>query len=250
MALNLAKWGAKRITKGNIPRNLLIDVRAETKCGTTRLCLKNTPRKNGIVFCNFDRPLEEVRGLEKFIAGADLQEVPCQDWSRKDQDSSIEVVKRLEGVCADAVKQRASLVVIDKATDLNECYKMALYGKIDQIVKRDYGKLNARWSNLLQPFKNSETSLILVHRLGEVYKNDKPTGISKSKGWGDVAYHCTVSVEMGKDYKEEGVDKFWLEVTDCTYDTRVEGEELRGKSISFTKLAMMIYPESDSADWE
>jgi len=249
--LDLSKYGGKRIRKGGVPNNLLVDLRAATKCGTTRLALK-APKKNGMCYVNFDRPLIEVQNLAKLIGDANLQEVPCQEWSRNpnDQGRAKEIAERVQRAAHEAVRQEASTVVIDKATDLNSCVKFALYGKEDRIVKREYGVLNTWWKNLLQPFKASYTNLILIHKLAEVYKDDSPTGITKSKGWGEISYECTVSVEMGKDPKAEGLDKFWLFISDCTFSTKVEGMEMRGKEISFANLAQLILPTSDPSDWE
>lgn len=249
MALDLSKFGGKRITKGGVPRNLIVDVCADTKCGTTRFALK-APRKRGIAYINFDRPLIEVQGLKKLLGGAELQEVSCQDWSRDNQDAAKKVLERVKGSCQKALADRASTVVVDKATDLHAAAMVALYGRTTKIMQRDRGPINEWWTNFLHPFKNSDTNLILIHRWGEKYLNDKPTGLSRSKGWGDISYHATMCVEMGKDRKRDGLDKFWLEILDCTFDTSIEGEELRGKLISFAELAMMVIPTSDESDWE
>ena len=113
------------------------------------------------------------------------------------------------------------------------------------------------------PF-HPRTNLVLIHQQGEEYFDDKPTGRSKSKGWNQVSYECTVSVELAKRFeideddddedrprkrKSNPDDKFSLKVCDCTYKTEIEGEELTGSMVNFTELAMMICPDVDEEHW-
>lgn len=256
----LNQYGVKRVTDFKSPEALLIDVRARTKSGTTRFGL-SAPKRNGMLYCNFDRDLTNVRNLRQVIAGsANVRELDCTKWTRTSGDESrvkaFNVMKTLRNAVTAALKNGISSVIVDKGTDMHDCIAYAEFGapdksrKIGTKVYKDQAPLNRFWKSFFQEFKAyPKTNLVIIHQWGEEYFDDKPTGRSRSKGWNGVSYECTASVELEKDPEEDGQDKFVARVVDCTFKTEIEGEELRGKKVNFKRVAGLICPDRDSEHW-
>ncbi len=263
MARDYSSFGGRRLNVGEsgIPSRLLVCVRAPTKAGTTRFTL-TAPKAHGILFFNFDRPLRDnVPDLKSLIGKAELIEIDCTAWARGGndaQDRAKKVVQNLRNAAHQAIKDGISTVVIDKATDLHEALPWAAFGAESKIVRsgqklwKEKGPQNTYWKNLLQPFKatSCKTNLVLVHRTKDEYgDDDKTTGETLPRGYEDIEYECTVSVELMKDRTLQGAKKFSLRVSDCTFNTGAEEQELKGKMVNFADLAMLIAPESEEGDW-
>jgi len=263
MPRDYSPFGGRRVNTADsgVPSRLLCAVRAPTKAGTTRFAL-TAPKENGILFCNFDRPLRDnVPDLAKLVGKAELIEMDCTNWLRGGaedvQARAKKVVMNVKNAAHQAIKDGVSTVVIDKATDLHDALPWAAFGAAEKVMRsgakmwKDKTPQNTYWKNFLQPFKasNCKTNLVLVHRTKDEYVDDKPSGETVPRGYEDIAYECTVNVELLKDRTIEGPKKFKLVVTDCTFNTTIEGDELSGKMVNFCDLAMLIAPESEPEDW-
>lgn len=136
-------------------------------------------------------------------------------------------------------------IVIDTATELWELLRLAVYGKLSGVISRDYQHANAVYRQLIREVEGTEKNLVLLHKLTNEYKADKPTGNMVRAGFKHTGYLVQCEIDMRKVSTEEFPDKFHAIISKCTLNPEVEGVELQGDSVNFTSLAQFVFP-----DWE
>jgi len=148
-------------------------------------------------------------------------------------------------------------IVIDTGTQLYEDIRMALLGKLTQVMPHQYGQVNDELRSLIQKLNTSGKHLIVTHKYDKEYKNDKWDGKSyERKGWKDMAYQCQINLrhecEMVKEDREEQVElgrtvrpQFCTVIEDCNQNPLLKGLELYDDESTFFELATRVYPDAD-----
>lgn len=148
-------------------------------------------------------------------------------------------------------------IVIDTGTQLYEDIRMALLGKLTQVMPHQYGAVNDELRKLIQTLNTSGKHLIVTHKLDKEYKNDKWDGKSyERKGWKDLSYQCQINLrhecEMVKESDPDMIEQgrlirpqFCTIIEDCNQNPMLKGLELYDADSTFLELAMRVYPEAD-----
>lgn len=150
-------------------------------------------------------------------------------------------------------------IVVDTGTQLYEDIRLARLGKLVQVLPHQYGPVNDELRSLIQQLKHSGKHLIVTHKLGKEYKNDKWDGKSyERKGWSDMAFQCHMSLRhdcvMVKEEDENRLNEghttrpqFSTLIVDCNQNPLLKGIELYDDENTFLELAMKVYPDADPA---
>lgn len=133
-------------------------------------------------------------------------------------------------------------VVVDTATELWELLRLSLYGKLTQVISRDYSHANAIYNQLVREIKNTDKNLILLHKLTAEYVNDKSTGRMKRAGFKWTGNLVQVEMDLWKVPGETFPDKFHGLITKCTQQPEAEELELQGDALCYDTLLEMVFP--------
>lgn len=143
-------------------------------------------------------------------------------------------------------------IALDTGTQIYEDIRLARFGKLTQVMPIHYGPVNSELREMILAAKGK--NLIVTHKLGKEYKNDKWDGKSfESKGWSDMRFNTQItlrhSCEMVAD--DDGVrhPQFKITIEDCNQDPTLKGLELTDDECTFANLAQLVYPDADSDIW-
>lgn len=223
------------------PKRLIVNTMGKEKSGKTNLGLT---APGPIVLFDFDYGLEGVIG--KFASDKDIypSEYRINEIAA---NAFITQFERFKKEFASALKEpEVRSIVVDTGTELWELARMARFGKLTQVMPHNYGPVNAEMRGLIRDAYSSDKNLILLHKMTEIYKNDKPTGTFGLAGFKDVPYNVQVNILCWRD--EEQV--FHATIQDCRQNAEVAGFDMIGDMISFPNLATLVFPETEEGDWK
>jgi hypothetical protein len=127
-------------------------------------------------------------------------------------------------------------------TEFYEVCRFAEFGR-ESAKGREYGPLNGEYRGLIQAAYDAGVNLHLIHKLKEKWEDDKPTGTMIASGFPQVA--GIVQVNLRHAWSLE--DGFQIEIASCRQNMRLAGLKA---DMSFTDLAMLVYPETEEGDWQ
>jgi hypothetical protein len=143
--------------------------------------------------------------------------------------------------------------VVDTATEAHEVLRMAEFGKLTQVMPHHYAPVNTAMKDLWRAAADSNSNLVMLHRMKEEWENTVVNG--KEKGnktgrWEMAGYKGTYfeAQVCCRAYKEDG--QFKLLVFDCRQNPDLEGMVLEGEMLNFKTLGMLVFPESEESEWE
>lgn len=150
-------------------------------------------------------------------------------------------------------------IIVDSGSQLSEDILYACYGRTQKVMPRDRGMYNQEMIDFLNAISNKH--VLITHKAKEVWVNEKPVpGEFKRKGFGEIGYHCNVEIEHYRGTKGKKLKKpadgeeipFYIDVRQCQANPSLVGETklLENEQINFQTLAMLVFPDSDSEDWE
>jgi hypothetical protein len=259
---------------------MVISLEGLDGCGKTHFAL-GAPSKRGILYMGTDIGMEGV--ADKFEAHlkaqgrifgkaeyflnipngsspSAIQDLAQQTWSREARDFEI------------AVRSGASTIVIDTASEIYEHLTLARFGKLSEVPPNQWGITAQEYSQLLRQVYNSDTNLILLHKLKKEYANRNPTGRMVRKGFNDTNYLVQVSVVMSKLIPQESIvgqelysqlqgklvqgfkgvtvtEKVFLgQITKCRQNTQLEG--MTFVNPTFADIARVVLPAVDPSNWD
>jgi hypothetical protein len=122
-----------------------------------------------------------------------------------------------------------------------EVCRFAEFGR-ESAKGREYGPLNGEYRGLIQDAYDAGVNLHLIQKVKEKWEDDKPTGVMIPTGFTQAAN--VVQVNLRHTWTLE--DGFAVEVVTCRQNMAIAGEKM---DMSFTELAMMVYPDTDESDW-
>jgi len=145
-------------------------------------------------------------------------------------------------------------IVIDTGTQLYEDIRMAMLGKLVQVMPHQYGPVNDAMRSLIQTLNTSGKHIIITHKIDKEYKNDKWDGKSyERKGWKDMSFQCQMALrhecEMLREQQDDGSvnvrPQFLTRIIDCNQNPMLKGMELLDDNSTFLEVALLVYPEAD-----
>lgn len=208
-----------------------------------------------IVVFSFDKGLEGV--VEKFQDQKEIR-VAEYDWSPTadlSQDDAIELRDKVVEDFEYAVLN-ARTVIIDKETDMWELFRYAEFGAPND-QPRNYPQLNQRYRRLINIPKALDINFGVIQGMKAewVASTNKKTGAKGATasgafiraGFGEIG--GLVHVDLVHSYDKDS-KTFIVEVGKARgpggFD--VQGESLPG--LDFATFAQLVFPDSESSDWE
>jgi hypothetical protein len=146
--------------------------------------------------------------------------------------------------------------IVDTATEAYEVLRMAEFGKLTQVMPHHYGPVNQVMKGLWRDAYNSDSNLIMLHRMKEEWENKvnsqgKEVG-NKTGRWEMAGYKGTYfeAQVCCRAYKEGG--EFKLLIFDCRQNPDLEGMVLEQGSgmLDFKTLGQLVFPESEESEWQ
>lgn len=221
-----------------VKRRLIVSVQGMPKQGKTHFsCTAPGP----IAFLNFDMGDEGVvdaKFPEKDIHIADYRVAFPYEQPKADA-----AYKQFVNDYKAALGSDMRSVIIDTAVELWELERLAKLGKLSNVMPLQYGPVNKEYQELIRKAYDSDTNLILIHKLRKRYVNDQWDGSWERGGFHDTGYLVQASVEC---YKEDGIWK--LKVLESRQNPKADGVVIENPT--FAKLGMLIFPDSKEEDWQ
>lgn len=142
--------------------------------------------------------------------------------------------------------------VIDTGTEAYEVLRMAEFGKLTQVLPHHYGPVNQAMKDLWRSAYDTDSNLIVLHRMKEEWENKVVGGKeigNKTGRWEMAGYKGTYFEAQicCRAYKEDG--QFKLLIFDCRQNPDLEGMVLEGDMLSFPMLGQLVFPDSTEGDW-
>lgn len=234
-------------------RRAIVSVEALPKHGKTEFILS---APGPIALVNLDEGLEGV--VEKW---ENKKEIQVADFGYRDatnQKEWIEVLEKVKtSIISTVTDPKIKTIGIDTGTELWELMRMARFGKVSapgQNISYWYAPVNAEFRDLFTKVRNSDKNLIITHRLGDEYMNDKKTGAYERKGFKEIGYMVQVNVRLSRRVVRAAngnIERaFQFEVLDCRQNPDIAGEIVEEPMCDFPTLASMIFPDTNPGDWE
>lgn len=255
--VNLAGTGFQRADDAPKHR-LLANIEGMEKSGKTNLAL-TAPAP--IAYVDVDLGSEGV--LHKF---QDKKEIwvsrhkleldfalvkdPTQDQMNKAADAAYVVWSKIRKDWITALDSGVRTLITDTGTELWEILRMARFGRLMQVKSHHYGPVNMEFRDLIRRAEERDVNLLMLHKLKEEYKGDKPTGLMRMAGFNDIPYMMHLNVRCWKDSTQPFPDCFRATIVDSRQNPEINGMEMVGADIDFVNLGSLVYPESSEDDWK
>jgi hypothetical protein len=145
-------------------------------------------------------------------------------------------------------------VLVDTGTEWWEICRLAAFGKLDQVKSHHYGPVNREWRTLIRAAFEHDKHVIFLHKMREIWVNEKSTGKFERKGQADMGYLVQVCGELWKDTKVDRLtgkapgipDRYNLTISECRHNPELEGLTLSGADCTFSALAaLVLYGDPD-----
>lgn len=140
-------------------------------------------------------------------------------------------------------------LIIDTIDEMYEIGRLALNGRLEKVMQRDYGPINRAMNDVfgLYALDSCVTNLILISKGRDVYMNGENTGMMEPGGWKNATFMADGVVYLSKDTYGAGNDRNRATVLPvdqrikgtiikCPADLAMEGVVLSGESLKFTEL--------------
>ena len=207
-----------------------------------------------IVIQSLDKGLEGV--VEEYQALKDIY-VAEYDWkiqTELSQEEAQELCATFEHDFEHALKH-ARTVVWDKETDVWSLFRFAEFGPEEAGKPKDWDKLKQRLRRLVNMSKSTDVNFGLIQAMRNewipaINKKTGAKGIAQSgerirAGMDDIEALVHVNIEHAFED-----DKFVMKVGKARGPGGREIQNTTLPAMTFPEFAMLVFPESNPADWE
>lgn len=244
---------------GNVRKRMIMSIEGDWGTGKTDLSLT---APGPIAFFKFDLNTEFT--LAQYASKKIIlqREFDVVDPADPNAQKKAEEMMRTFVAEYDAVLKAPGIrtVIWDTATEVWEQIRLAAFGKLSQIQPHHYVQVNNGFRVLLRAAFDSDTNLILVHRLKDEWMNTtdpqtgrergKKTGQKQRAGFSDLGFAVQVMVQTY--FNSE--DGFQMKVLKCTQNPqitdRVYAQAGDIRMNSFPVLATDVFPGTELSEWE
>jgi len=243
-----------------VKRRMIVSIEGDWGTGKTDLALT---APGPIAFFKFD--LNAADTLAKWANQKAIykREYDIPDSNDPKAQDKAEVVMRtfVADYAASLGSSQIRTVIWDTATEIWEQTRLAAFGRLSNVMPHHYVQVNNGFRSLIRAAYDSDTNLVMVHRLKDEWVNytdsqgkekGKRTGRKERAGFGDLGFACQVMVQTF--FNPENVDSpFQVKVLKCTQNPiithRVYGQIADMRMNSFPVLATDVFPGSELEEW-
>jgi hypothetical protein len=139
---------------------------------------------------------------------------------------------------------------------------LAAFGKLTNVMPHHYVQVNNNFRGLIKRAYDSDTNLIMVHRLKSEWVNipdgkggekGKKTGKLERAGFTDIGFATQMMLQTLFDQDDEEGSPFRVKVLKCTQQPMLTGKiyglEAGMRMNQFAVLAHDVFPDSDLNEW-
>jgi hypothetical protein len=238
--MSIASLGLKKANT-DITKRMIVNVVGKEKQGKTNFGLT---APGPIVLFDFDYGLEGV--INKFAGKKAIypSEYRINEISAGQFLSSWE---RFRKEFTGALKEKeVRSILIDTGTEMWELIRLARFGKLTQVMPQHYGPVNAELRGIVRDAYSSDKNLILLHKMTEIYVENKPSGRFGMAGFKDIPYNVQVNVLCWRNTDDQ---VFHATINDCRQNSDLAGLDLEGDMVNFPTLATLVFPGTEEGDW-
>lgn len=140
-------------------------------------------------------------------------------------------------------------VILNTIDEIYDIARKAIIGKMEKVVRREYGDVNRAMNDILYYFTRVEckTNLILLSKGYDVWVNGENTGLMDYKGFPNAKYMSDGMISLDKvtfreNKKDRSMDvipipeRFSGTITRCPAAMKHEGLVVRGADLKFVPL--------------
>lgn len=225
------------------PKRLIASIAGREKSGKTHLALTAPPP---IIFFDVDIGTEGV--VEKFaVSGKEIYIYTVKAPRPADGKPSKESWDLWAAMWEDAkVKLRKAYgvghgtIIIDTGGELYELNRLARFGKLSQVLPKDYTDVNNEWREVMRWAYESNMNTIFIHKMKPKWVNSARTSEYEVSGFGDIEYMTQINLRtLGAT--EDGEFKPKVFIKDCRQNMNVSGTELEGDMCDFQFLIDLVH---------
>ena len=228
---------------GEVMPRLIMSIEALEKNGKTHFALT---APGPIAYFDFDIGTEGV--INKFTAGKEIivseHRIPRDSDGGKGFDFARGYETFHKRFMAALNNKQVRTLIVDTMSEAWELLRMARFGKLTQVMPRQYGPVNAEVRELIRQCFEHDKNVILVHKMKPQYVGDIWKGTYERAGFKDIGFLVQVNGQLGFDEGE-----FTCHITDCRQDMSLSGMDLAGPLCNFPILAQMVFPTVDPERW-
>lgn len=219
---------------------LIASIWGDDKQGKTHFALT---APGPIVYINFDYGLEGV--IEKF---SDKKEIKvCDVQYTSDQASAAAAWGKFVSTYEQSlIHPDVRTIVVDTGTQAWALMRLVHFGKLSGVMPTRYEKPNTQFQQWLDRALKCDKNVIILHKSGKEYINDKYTGGQEIKCYSNMGGSVQVNAQIKR---EKGNGPFRLIVNNCRQNKDCAGLELMDPMCTFPFLAAEIF-NTGVSEWE
>ncbi len=271
------------------PRRMIANIQGLPKVGKTSLAL-SAPKPIGYIGVEvggeegvIDKfiPAGSDKSDSIFVAPIIVEPVvypPRENFAgtkegeKEYQEAVSEAVQTVAGPALDkfyeayyySLKNMATTVV-DTGSDLWELARMANFGRLEKVPQLAYTQLNKAMDKLFDDAKSYPNNVLWLHHMKEKWENyeddrgkrqSRPSGVFDMAGYGGVKKKVQATIELWRqDLEEENPETglyvdFFGQIIDSRHNTGCMGRKFSTLELTFTDIAMAVFPGTKRSDWE
>jgi hypothetical protein len=229
-------------------RRLIMSVRAMDKVGKTRFGLTATKPS---MYLNFDRKIEQVTLDELGVKEEDLFIKEIRTDSNLTQDQHQKEWQKVQDAILWALRDSESIrsIIIDTESEMWELARMAVFGKLTQVMPYQYTALNAAYKFLLDQCDKYNVNVVFLNKLKKQYKNDQWNGHYEPSGFSKLKDIVQVNAEMYIDEDDDGGDMFVYEIINNGLRAEMNHMTFINEMATFPMVASMLTGTAPD-EWE
>ena len=218
-------------------RRLIVSVEGPEKKGKTHFALT---APGPIALLNLDIGDEGV--VDKFVAQKEIYKNDYMAKRKMEQADYQELWERLKTDYYNALDHpEIKTVIMDTATDSWDLCRLAILGRLQQVMPHDYVRPNSEFKEMIKTAYGSDKNVIFLHQVKDEWVASQSTGNQIRAGFSKIGYTVQVVVKMiTTDIEDEG-RLFAFKIMDCRHNPTVNGIELSGEACTFDQLAGLVF---------
>ena len=218
-----------------IPKRLVANIQGREKTGKSHVSLT---APGPILYFDLDIGTEGV--VEKFKrAGKDVwlytirvpKTAPADVYTSMWNDAKLKLDM--------AWQLGKGTVVIDTFTETYELSRLALLGKLAQVMPHQYAEVNTAFREFIRQAYDSPMNTIFIHKVKPKWVNNVRTAEYEMAGFGDVRYTVQINLRTERADYPDGKSVFSLVIEDCRHNPAYMNQVV--PVTDFTFLLEMIH---------
>lgn len=243
------KLGAQPVPTTNVKRSLFMVVVGRSGSGKNTLAYSAIEDGPVVELCMQERGSTGSGRIQEFLKRGVQRKVLLPDLADPTSPANAERMWEEAQRFLFGLYGFPGTIVVNTGEELYETGRVAVNGRLDKVMQRDYGPINRAMNEIfgLYALESCATNLIIISKGRDVYIGGENTGIMEPGGWKNAGFMADGVVHLAKETYGAGSDRNRAQVLPvdqrikgtiikCPADLAMEGTTLSGESLRFTEL--------------